>query len=79
MSDRLRDLEVAFATLSATLTTKIDALIADGAPRHLDHETRLRALTSELAAMKIRVAWVAGGLGAGTGAGSVAVAHLLGL
>lgn len=47
VSDRLRDLELGFATLSATLTTKIDgiaeAIKSDG-NRHDDHEARIRAL-----------------------------------
>lgn len=72
MSDRLRDLELGFATLSATLTTKIDALMTDGAPRHLDHENRLRKLEAKV--------WVAAGAAlAGGGVMGTVGSYLLGL
>ncbi len=48
MSDRLRDLEIGFATLSATLTTKIDALTVDLMPERRDVETRLRLVEAKL-------------------------------
>lgn len=42
MADRMTAMEVAFATLSATVTTKLDALIAATEAARTDHETRLR-------------------------------------
>lgn len=44
MSDRMGALEIAMATLGATLTTKLDALMTAVDRQRLDHETRLRAL-----------------------------------
>jgi hypothetical protein len=46
--DRLRALEVALATLSATLTTKLDTLIGGGKVRLDDHEIRIRAVEAKI-------------------------------
>lgn len=48
MADRLRDLEVEVARLGASLTTKIDGLIADLQPERRDVEARLRSLESRM-------------------------------
>jgi hypothetical protein len=42
LNDRMTALEVAFASLSATVTTKLDALIAATSAANTDHEARLR-------------------------------------
>lgn len=74
-ADRLRDLELAFATLSATLTTKLDNIaesIKADSTRHDDHENRIRGLE-----MKV---WVACGAAlAGGGAVGTIGGYLLGL
>ena len=44
MSERMTAMEVAFATLAATLGTKLDALIVAVGTNHADHESRVRAL-----------------------------------
>lgn len=44
ITDRMTALEVALATLGATLGTKLDALIVTVASTHNDHETRIRGL-----------------------------------
>ncbi len=44
MSDRLRELEIGFTRLEATLTTKLDQLTHTLQPRHEDVEARLRVL-----------------------------------
>lgn len=44
MTDRLTSMEVSFATLAATLGTKLDALIVAVGTNHADHEARVRAL-----------------------------------
>lgn len=44
MSERMTAMEVAFATLAATLGTKLDALIVAVGTNHTDHETRVRTL-----------------------------------
>ena len=65
MADRMTAMEVAFATLSATLSTKLDALIAATSAASTDHETRLRAQevrpvpdpTHEARLSKLEKAW----------------------
>lgn len=44
MSDRMTSMEIAFASMSATLGTKLDALIVAVSTQHTDHEARVRAL-----------------------------------
>lgn len=81
MSDRMTSLEIAFATLGATVTTKLDALIVAVSAQHSDHEARVRALevkpapdaTHEGRIAKLERAWwmLAGAalaLGGGAGA-----------
>lgn len=74
--DRLRSLEVAFATLSATVSTKLDTLIATTSKVSDDHEKRIRAvedravpdptLEDRVAALEKRV-WTAAGWITGVG------------
>lgn len=75
MSDRLRDLEIGFATLSATLTTKIDALTTDLMPERRDVESRLRAVEAKL--QRATGMALVGGGALGT-VGGVVVSWLLG-
>lgn len=44
LNERITALEVAVATLGATLSTKLDSLIAATSATTNDHETRIRAL-----------------------------------
>lgn len=65
MADRMTAMEVAFATLSATVTTKLDALIVATNAANTDHEGRLRVQearptpdpTHEARITKLEKAW----------------------
>lgn len=58
--------------------TKLDVLIADLGPRHTDHETRIRALSDEVAVLKTKAAVVSGTFGLLAGTAASIVAHLIG-
>lgn len=47
LDQRMTSMEVAFATLSATLSTKLDALADKMEPRAADVEARLRVLEAD--------------------------------
>jgi hypothetical protein len=44
LNDRMTAMEIAFATMTATLGTKLDALTTAVSSQHGDHEARLRAV-----------------------------------
>jgi hypothetical protein len=72
------EMEVAVNERLVRVETKLDVLLSDLGPRHTDHETRIRALTSDLAVLKTKVAVVAGGFGTVAGVVTSIIAHLIG-
>lgn len=58
--------------------TKLDILIADIAPRHSDHETRIRATETAVAEIRTRIALIAGGTGTAGGIVTAVLAHFIG-
>lgn len=85
VSERLRDLEIGFARLEATMTTKLDELTKTLTPRHEDHEARIRVLeASHDETITLRLSkleqwkWtiVGAALAGGGGAGGIAAAIL---
>lgn len=82
MTDRMTAMEIAFATLGATLGTKLDGLTAAVTAQHSDHEARVRLLeakplpdpTHEERISKMERAWwmlTGAALAAGGGAGAL--------
>lgn len=87
LDDRIAALEVAVATLGATLTTKLDALISATQATNTDHEARIRALEArpmpdpELAdrVSKLEKArWVVTGAALMVGGGAGGIVQFLG-
>lgn len=69
--------EAAMQDRLVRVETKLDILIADLGPRHLDHESRLRALERDMAMLKTKVAFWSAGLGTAAGVVTTLVVNLI--